>query len=88
MEYIELKCYDCGKHLGWMVDVNAPHGMVFCDEHSDYKGMEITIQKDTNYGIDKRNGWSVAFDGHFVVELEPCFLRAAYKAWRYWLSNT
>jgi len=54
----------------------------------DFMVMEITIQKDKNYGIDKHNGWSVAFDGHFVVELEPCFLKAAYKACRYWLSTT
>jgi hypothetical protein len=50
--------------------------------------MEIIIQKDKNYGIDNRIGWSVAFDGHFVVELEPCFLKAAYRAWKYWLSKT
>jgi peptide methionine sulfoxide reductase MsrB len=31
MNYEELVCHDCGKHLGWIIDC-GPRGMSFCDE--------------------------------------------------------
>ena len=34
MKYDELKCHDCGKHLGTIIDT-GPRGMSFCDQCAD-----------------------------------------------------
>ena len=38
------------------------------------------IEYDEDYGIDKRRGWSVALDGHYVVMFEKWFIMAIWKA--------
>ena len=40
----------------------------------------LTIDFDRDYGCYKRTGWSIAWDGHYLVELEKHFFVAVYKA--------
>lgn len=42
----------------------------------------ITIDYDTNYGIDKRTGWSIAVDGSYILQFERFLLIALLKAIR------
>lgn len=44
---------------------------------------QVRLDYDHEYGIQQRSGWSVALDGHYVVQLEPSLLRALWVAWRY-----
>ena len=44
---------------------------------------QVRLDYDHEYGIHQRSGWSVALDGHYVVQLEPSLLRALWVAWRY-----
>jgi hypothetical protein len=47
----------------------------------------FAIEWDTDYGIDRRSGWSIIHDGIVVVELEPWLVVAIVKAfvrWRRW----
>lgn len=41
---------------------------------------KLSIHYDTEYGIDKRTGWSIAWDGCFIVEFEKHLIIAIYKA--------
>ena len=42
----------------------------------------LRIDYDVDYGIDKRTGWSIHWDRLCVVQLEPWFVVAVFKAWR------
>ena len=43
------------------------------------------LQWDCEYGINKRTGWTVAYDGSFAVShLEPSLIVALLKAYKYW----
>jgi len=37
------------------------------------------VEYDTEYGCDKRTGWSVCINGSYVSELERFFLVAMFK---------
>jgi hypothetical protein len=43
---------------------------------------KLTIDFDRNYGYDKRTGWSIAWYGHYLIQLEKHLLVAIYKAIR------
>lgn len=40
------------------------------------------IEYDTDYGIERRRGWSIVYDGIVFVELERWLVVALWKAWR------
>jgi len=42
--------------------------------------MKYKIEFDRDYGIDKRTGWSICVDGHYIIQLEKHFLMALIKA--------
>lgn len=44
----------------------------------------LELQWDRDSGIYKRGGWSVCYDGRFLVELEPRLIVALMKARRMW----
>lgn len=39
---------------------------------------------DKDYGIEKRSGWSVCYDGSFLSDLQPFFksIYTAYKSYK------
>lgn len=41
---------------------------------------KLCLDFDRDYGCDKRTGWSIAWDGHYTVQLERFFLVAVFKA--------
>lgn len=41
---------------------------------------QLRIDFDTNYGINKRTGWSIAVNGSYLVQLERFLLVAIVKA--------
>ena len=47
-------------------------------------GMRIRIEKDIDFGIDKKSGWSVAIDGSYLVQFDKWIIIALVKAlWAY-----
>lgn len=40
------------------------------------------IEYDSDYGIDHRSGWSVIWDGSYIVQLEKHLIVALWKAWK------
>jgi hypothetical protein len=46
------------------------------------RNLKVTYDRD--YGIDRRRGWSVSYDGICLVEFRPTLLGALWKAWRKW----
>jgi len=42
----------------------------------------LTVDFDRNYGCDKRTGWSIAWNGHYLVQLEKYLFVALYKTIR------
>lgn len=46
----------------------------------------LCIEHDRNYGIDRRNGYSIAIDGHYVVELNPSLCQTLITAVRWWIA--
>lgn len=41
---------------------------------------KIGIDFDTNYGINKRKGWSISYNGSYKSQLEKYLVVAIYKA--------
>ena len=39
----------------------------------------LAIQHDRDYGIDHRRGWSICWDGHYIVELERYLCVALWR---------
>lgn len=47
------------------------------------------IDYDKDYGIDFRTGWSYVWHGCVVVDIDPSFVRMAWKALQYhWFKLT
>lgn len=46
----------------------------------------LRVDWDIDYGIDRRTGWSIHYDGTCLVVLEPSLLRAIFLARREWRS--
>lgn len=44
----------------------------------------LVVQYDRNYGIDRRSGWSVAWRGSYVSQLEPSLLVALWRLKNIW----
>jgi len=42
------------------------------------------IEYDRNYGIDRRTGWTIVYDGSVLVELEPWLIAAIWKSLPRW----
>lgn len=42
----------------------------------------LQVEFDRDYGIGKRTGWSVAWEGSYAVQLEPWLVIALWRAWR------
>ena len=42
----------------------------------------LTIDFNKNYGCDNSNGWSIAWEGHYLVQLKKYLFVAIYKAIR------
>jgi hypothetical protein len=40
----------------------------------------LRIHWDKDYGINKRTGWSVSVNGHFVVEFKKFLIVAIFKS--------
>jgi len=56
-------------------------------ESINFKELQITkfnLDSDTNYGIDKREGWSVSINGHVLSQFEPTAELAIEKATAEW----
>jgi hypothetical protein len=55
------------------------------------KGRNFRIEWDKNYGVDKRTGWSISFNGSFLVELEKrlsvAIIKAGYRKISYLIDN-
>ena len=50
--------------------------------------MNLKIEYDKDYGIDKRTGWSIAINGWYVVQFHKYLVVALIKAfYEYWLNN-
>lgn len=44
----------------------------------------LRVDYDTSYGIDDKSGWSVAIDGHYLVQFERFLFVAISKAfWKH-----
>ena len=43
---------------------------------------KLILDYDKNYGCDKRTGWSIAWDGCYLVQLERHLIIAIIKAIR------
>ncbi|MGR3302382.1 MAG: hypothetical protein ACUZ8I_07735 [Candidatus Scalindua sp.] len=41
---------------------------------------KLRIDYDENYGCDNRTGWSIAWCGHYLVQLEKSLIKAIYKS--------
>jgi len=48
----------------------------------EFSTLEVNYRSD--YGIDRRSGWSVAYDGSVLVQFERWLVIALIKAWRLW----
>lgn len=59
------------------------------ENHTKRRGhYSFKIQWDRNYGIAKRQGWSISLDGFYLVSLERWFIIAVVKAlWSYMKGN-
>jgi hypothetical protein len=42
----------------------------------------LSLQYNKDYGVDHRYGWSIAWVGHFLVDLERFLVVAIWKAAR------
>lgn len=42
----------------------------------------VSVEYDTDYGVDKRSGWSICVNGSFTAELEPSLIRAIWQTVR------
>jgi len=42
----------------------------------------LRLEWDREYGIDKRRGWTITYDGCVLVQLERFLMVAIWKAWR------
>jgi hypothetical protein len=40
------------------------------------------LEYDSDYGVYRRAGWTIVWDGQIVAELEPWLIVAVFKAWR------
>jgi len=40
------------------------------------------IHYDKDYGIHRRTGWSIIYDGKVVVTVVPSFFKAMYLWWK------
>jgi hypothetical protein len=49
---------------------------------SDLAMTNFSLEWDRDYGLLRRTGWSIIWNGHVVVELEPWFVVAIAKAFR------
>lgn len=47
----------------------------------------LRIEYDTDYGIDKRTGWSATVDGVVVVQFEVSMMAMLAKLMRYQLQR-
>ena len=45
-----------------------------------FKLNRFSVDFDRNYGVSKRTGWSIAINGHYLVELEKRLVKAIWKA--------
>lgn len=45
------------------------------------------LEYDTEFGIDRRSGWSIAVNGEYLVSLEPNLVVALWKAWWKWVTT-
>lgn len=43
---------------------------------------KLAIEHDRNYGCEHRTGWSIVWNGHYLVQLEPWLIVAIWKAIR------
>ena len=49
---------------------------------------EFRIEHDRDYGCNKRTGWSVSFDGSYLVQLHRSFWYALVSScWRRWKNR-
>ncbi len=42
---------------------------------------KLVVDYDTDYGINKRSGWSIAWKGHYIIILEST-IKTIYMLWR------
>lgn len=44
----------------------------------------VSLEYDRDYGIDRRNGWSIVCSGRVLANIEPWLVAAIWKAWQNW----
>lgn len=43
---------------------------------------KLAVDYDTDYGLAKRNGWSVSWGGHYIIVLESTIKTIYILLWR------